>query len=331
MNKHLISVYSKQDSKIKLFIKENVSYFKDFNFVFYDISKTLPPQKVIGSLIILEETSFEQIFLKFSEMLDSYKYKPFFVVCSEEPTIKSAVEWMKLGADNYIEVNEELTCDILVEVLNQSVYFENKISSKNISVRKPFDYPPISLNHKIDWVSLKEGKEYNMSLLSVSIFYKNKKNKFLDEHLDNILMKINSSIEKTISVLGGRNLFWQLSTGIFLFHFDDRISCAVASAISVLNKILLYTIEHSAQLSGSGVGVKIVVHDGGIIYNLKDTRFITSDALNSVAHLQDSIDEINCIIITENVFEDLNPRLKRYFYRMNSYEGREIYNYYNKF
>ena len=58
-----------------------------------------------------------------------------------------------------------------------------------------------------------------------------------------------------------------------------------------------------------------------------NTGEITSDIINSLSHLTKKYTNIDNLNITENVFKNLNPRMKNYFIKVNNKAKSKLYQY----
>ncbi len=321
-----INVYSKPDSSIIKIIKHIKNELSDYSFSFFNIDDPLPPQKVTGALIIIEETSARDIFNRYRDIMESYKYAPFYIVSSEKPDYKKAVKWMKNDARDYIDSSHKYTPQEFSEILNDAFAVINRNNMEERIDDESFDFLPVKISSKYDWDKLENNRQYDMTVLMITIILKEDVSVYTKEDLDNVLKKIEDYTSVIISNLGGKKLFWNYYNGMFVFYFGDRINSAVLSAILILNKLKLFIFE--ALSLYEMFDIKITIHDGGIQYFKKNTKFITSDTINSAVHLQNHIDFLNSLDITENVYESLNSRIRKYFYEDILFEGRKTYTYY---
>lgn len=323
-----INVYSKPENKIIKNLFEIEPKLKDYNFSYFDISDPPPPQKVIGSLIIVEETSIHDIYTAFKRIQDSYQFEPLFIITSESPNFQNAVRWMKTGASNYIDANKKYNHEEIDKILNEALYYYGQDFFDEEEDLEPFSHPSIEVANNCNWDILENNKYYQITVLMVSI-EKLDINKYSQETIDDILKKMEDLITNIIQNFNGKKLFWNYNNGMFIFHFGDKANCAVLASIYMLNKIKLYCLEN-LELQDI-LNLKITMHDGKILYSKNETEFITSDTINSAVHLQKINDFSNTIDITENVYKFLNPRVKRFFYKDILFEGRNIYTYYYAF
>jgi|GEM_PF-5252350 len=327
-NEVFINVYTTPGSLIEQKIKAIESQLKNYNFSFFNISEPPPPQKVIGSLIIIDESAIPNIQNIFKNIIDSYKYEPSFIVTSEKPNYKNAVRWMKNDAKDYIDATKDYTKEEMEKILQEALFYFFDYSDYDEEVNKnPFSIPPVKISNYSNWDKLLNDQYYDMAVIMISIILKNSIFvNYSKEKLIIILKKIEDYISNLAKSMGGKKLFWNYNNGIFIFYFGDRINSAVLSAIHILNKIKIFCIE-SLNLQKT-VDMKITIHDGKILYSSKETKFITSDAINSVVHLQNNHKDVDSIDITENIYKYLNPRVRRFYYEDAIFEGRRIYTYY---
>jgi hypothetical protein len=321
-----VNVYAKNDSKIIKTIKSIEKDLKDYTFSFFNIEDPPPPQKVIGALIIIEEHGINEIFSKYKEIINSYKYEPFYIISSEKPDYRNAVKWMKNDARDYIDSNQKYTVNEFKKILDEAFsilnieYFEEKADDD------PFSYPPVKIISNCKWDTVEGNMQYDMTVLMLSIILKEENNIYAKEDLERILKKIEDYASSIVTSFGGKKLFWNYDNGMFIFYFGDRVNSATLASILILNKLKIFIFETLSLYEL--FDIKIALHDGKINYYRKNAKFITSDTINSVVHLHNNIKYLNSIDITENVYENLNPRVKMHFFEDSVFEGRSIYTYY---
>lgn len=310
-------------------LKKMESQLKNYVFSYYDINDPPPPEKVIGSIIIIEETSDEEVFLKFSRIYNSYKIEPFVLITSEAPDFKNAVKWMKSYATDYIDANEKRTAKEIDKIFKELILIE-QIDTVDDEEEAVFHHPPVNLTVDGVFNELTDETNYQMSVLMATVNVNDEYlNIYTKEQIDSIVLKHENYITKRISNMGGYKLFWNYNSGAFLFYFGDRINLAVLAAISIINKINIYFIENYNM--EKGFDIKLTLHDGEILFSRNETKFISSDAINTVAHMRNLHDYYNTLDITENIYQYLNPRLQYLFHKAQPFEGRQIYSYYLNF
>lgn len=321
-----IDVYTNKNNKILSTLKKIKNELKIFNFSFYDIKEPPPPIKELGDILIFEETSCENPFVTLEKIYESYVDPPLVIITSENPHYKNATTWMKKIAVDYINANENYTAEDIEKIVTEIW----TIKDEKEETENPFNSKPISLDVEIDWNSLEEEMLYQMTIFLTSIIIKEKElNKFSKEQLEDIISKISLYITKRALNMGGYKLLSTYNENVFVFYFGDRINLATLSAMSILNKLKLYCIEKLGLEDPPDI--KLLLHDGSLIFSKKETNFISSDALNTVFHLKNFNSSPNTLFITENIYVNLNPRIKTLFYSAGNFEGREIFSYYLKF
>jgi hypothetical protein len=327
----IVNVYTRQNSAIYTIFKEYESNLAGFEFSFFSLSDPPAPKKILGSMIIIDESSEKDSFKLSERILSSYVYKPSFVVTSEKPDVESAVRWMKHGAADYIDAKNQYTVGQIDKIMKDALLFDGLELFGEVSEDiDPFTHPPVHLHRQAGWRDLKNDVSYEMTTLMVSILVnKQQAGIYSKDQLVKILSGFEKRFETIVTNMGGARLFWNYDNGVFVFHFEDKINAAIVSAISILNRMKIMCLE-SMNLQ-EVFDVKCTLHDGAVLYNSVDTKFITSDTINSVVHLQRHTEHANSIDITENVYNFLNPRIKRHFYFDGSYEGRDVYTYYYDF
>ncbi len=330
-NKIHIDVYCNKNNIILKLLKAISGDLAAYVFSYYDINEPPPPVKEIGSIVIFEETSIDDPFGKFSRIFKSYINTPFVIITSEKPHYTNAVKWMKNFAVDYIDAISDYSPEEFNKILSDAIIMDPmSLNDNDFAESDSFGFQPVSMDANVIWNELEDDTNYQMSILMASIIIKDDYlSKYSKEQIDDITDKMEYYISKRATNMGGYKLFWNNNSGAYLYYFGDRINLAALACISILNKIKIYCIERLGL--EDNFDIKLALHDGNIIFSKKETRFISSDAINTVAHLKNLNIKNNTLDITENVYNYLNPRLKHLFYKDRTFEGRQIYTYYLDF
>jgi len=330
-NKIHIDVYCNCNNKILKVIRKISRDLNAYVFSYYDIDESPPPVKEIGSIVIFEESSVDEPFIKFSRIYKSYISSPFVIITSEKPYYTNAVKWMKNYAVDYLDANLDYSPEEFNKILSEAIILDPmSFDESDFAETDAFSFQPVSMEADVVWNELEDDTDYQMSILMASIIIKDDfLSKYSKEQIDDIADKMEYYMTKRATNMGGYKLFWNNNNGAYLFYFGDRINLSALACISILNKIKIYCIERLGI--EDSFDIKLTLHDGNIIFSKKETKFISSDAINTVAHLKNLNINNNTLDITENIYNYLNPRLKHLFNKDKTFEGRQIYTYYLDF
>mgnify|MGYP001552398546 CR=1 FL=1 len=203
----------------------------------------------------------------------------------------------------------------LAKAIEENGYVYNK-NSKSIQVSEKD-------GKRADFGVCKEGQEYDFAFIDIDIV-KNSEvvNKFSYELVKKTYTKIIAYFTNRIEKRKGRIWVWAGDGGIAAFYGDNKCVRAVNAAIDIVAGIPLFNAEHNDL--PLDLNVRVAVHKGRCIYR-ENKDLLLSDDINFVVHLEKKFTHINSISISENVFQQLSDKHRKFFFPDGLFERRKAY------
>ncbi len=176
---------------------------------------------------------------------------------------------------------------------------------------------------RADFGVCKEGVEYDFTFIDIDIV-KNSQvvNKYSYDIVKKTYTKIIAYFTNRIEKRNGRIWVWAGDGGIAAFYGDNKCVKAVNAAIDIVAGIPLFNAEHNDL--PIDLNVRVAVHKGRCIY--RDNKdLLLSDDINFVVHLEKKFTHINSISISENVFQELPDKHRKFFFPDGLFERRKAY------
>jgi hypothetical protein len=299
----------------------------NYSFNFIEISKIKNVKKRPNELVIFEEEdSYLTCVDIYDRIVSFYKEKPIIIIISTNREIFNVVRWIRKGACDYIPLSE-LKKDVLYNSLKGSYNYSHSINEyQKVTEKKNAANHRVIVPSNIDWNSLVDGEYYDMTLIRMSvIFNKDYIGRYSKASMENIYEKIKNELSHIFQNFSGRIWFWQNNSGIITFHFGDMVNCAVLSALYIYNQFFLLCLE-KLKLDEI-LKFKMTIHNGNCYYHKKNTDQITSDLINTLVHVDQHITCEEELVISENVFNSLSPRLIKFFAKSAQFNKKDTYKY----
>ncbi len=174
-----------------------------------------------------------------------------------------------------------------------------------------------------DFGVCKEGEEYDFALMDIDIV-KNSEivNKFSYDLVKSTYTKIIAYFTNRIEKRGGRIWTWAGDGGLAAFYGNEMCVKAVNAAIDIVAGIPLFNAEHNDL--PVDLNVRVAVHKGRCIYR-ENKDLMLSDDINFVVHLEKKFTHINSISLSENVFQELSDRHRKFFFPDGIFERRKAF------
>lgn len=279
--------------------------FKDINknsFTYIDISS-------------LDKTTLTKILSALN------KQKIHYGIIDPKGTIKDIAELFHNGASDYIGK------DLL----------KNKLSPKRFEAGTKFLYeetieeePKVENKTKYllsgnDWKNIKSGQEYTFCMMFIEIDNtKEIKKLYGENHFSKFTQCFQNYLDKTLNQSNGKIWMWMDNGGLILFPFDGKNCEAIIAAIRlILNRTIICIEDMDSDFIFS---YRIAIHVGNTQYKSRgSTGNIISDSINSIFHLGQKFAEKGCFYVTQDAWDFVPEKIKKYFIKSGPYEGREQY------
>lgn len=175
------------------------------------------------------------------------------------------------------------------------------------------------------WKEIKSGKSYSFFMLYTEISIPDDwKKKSGKDHLDMVKQTFQKVAERETESCDGRIWIWNEYGGLILFPYTGNFCIPVIAPLRMLLNRLLISVEDFNH--HSPVNIRAAMHLGKTVWQSRGkTGTIISDSINSIFHLGTQHAPLNCLDITADVYEQLQPGLKSLFKDAGTFEGRNIY------
>jgi len=171
-----------------------------------------------------------------------------------------------------------------------------------------------------NWGALKDGKSYQISIISVDIVSNSVLvKKYGAKVMKKVYTNLWNFLKKVLYHSDGRIWTWAGDGGLLAFAFKNHTERSVRFAIEVQRTIALFNMETKNPISDP-IELRLGIHTGKLVFH-NDTGQIISEVINLAAHLEKQKTIPGGISITENVYNALNPKMTALFRGIGNFEG----------
>lgn len=175
-----------------------------------------------------------------------------------------------------------------------------------------------------NWGSLRDKKKYELTIGSVDIV-KNSVlvKKYGEPTMERVYKQLSEFFRATMIPYDGRVWSWQGDGGIIAFPDKQDVNLSVSCCMSLLMTIPLFNVRPENPITDD-IALRIAL-DRGELRFFKDTGSIVSEVINYAAHLEKSGTETNGLSISDKIYSELSPKIKKIFSGKKKFEGRYAY------
>ncbi len=180
------------------------------------------------------------------------------------------------------------------------------------------------LTDLINWGSLKNGKEYYLTILSIDIVDNSKLvKKYGTRKMEKVYFQLKSFLSKKLYEYDGR--LWNLAGdgGIAAFTFKDQITRGVLCALDIQSSMPIFNINPLVKITDP-VKLRIGI-DYGKIKFMNETGHIVSDVINFAAHLEKYATEPGQVSISDTVKKQLHKKIGKIFTEKQIFEDKPVF------
>ncbi len=171
-----------------------------------------------------------------------------------------------------------------------------------------------------NWGSLRDGRSYQMSVMSVDIVGNSA---LVRTHGQKVMEKLYYELwqflNRKLSDYDGRLWNWAGDGGILAFTFADHVNRAVKCAIDIQISVPLFNISPENPLSEPLV-LRTAIDTGKIRF-YRETGKIVSEVINYAAHLEKEATEPGTISLSERGRRLVDPKILSIFRNGGEFEG----------
>jgi len=255
------------------------------------------------------------------------------------------------GADNHITISRHRAAQLLLDEcaargrladlvklvaeLDGSFFLGKRLDVKDIEVffnalaRVGIVYDPTrrrlyhtkeELERLKNWGSLRDGRTYPMSIVSVDIVGNSR---LVRENgaktIEKLYFEFRRFLERKLDDYEGRLWNWAGDGGLLAFTFEGHVERAVMCAVDIQTSIPLFNVAPTNPLNGP-VSLRLAIDSGEITF-YNDTGRIVSDVINYATHLEKAGTEPGRVSLSVRTAEICDARLLSVFTSSGVFEG----------
>jgi class 3 adenylate cyclase len=176
----------------------------------------------------------------------------------------------------------------------------------------------------VNWGCLKEGREYELSIISLDIAGNSTRvRKMGARRMEKLYYNLWSFLHEKLGGVDGRFWSWAGDGGIIAFALRDHAARAVRFAVEVQSTMPLFNLTASAAAS-TDVALRLGIDTGMVKFSI-DTGKIVSDVINFAAHLEKKSTRAGAISISRTVYDALPQRMASLFRFQGMFEEKDVF------
>ena len=180
------------------------------------------------------------------------------------------------------------------------------------------------LKELANWGSLKDGREYGMSVMSLDIVNNSKLVKTHgNRSMQKLYYELRLYLQNKIDVYDGRIWNFAGDGGIIAFAFKGHENRSLLCGLDILRGLPLFNMTSVLPLDEMFT-LRLGVNTGKVRFFI-DTGSIVSDVINYAAHLEKQVAEPGKLTVSHSLKESVEPRIMTIFEKKGVFEDQEYY------
>jgi class 3 adenylate cyclase len=176
----------------------------------------------------------------------------------------------------------------------------------------------------VNWGCLKEGREYELSIISLDIAGNSALVRSLGaRRMEKLYYNLWSFLREKLAVVDGRFWSWAGDGGIIAFALRDHAARAVRFAVEVQSTMPVFNLSASAAAS-TDVALRLGIDSGLVKFSI-ETGKIVSDVINFAAHLEKKSTGAGSISVSRTVYDALPERMASLFRFRGMFEEKDVF------
>jgi class 3 adenylate cyclase len=176
----------------------------------------------------------------------------------------------------------------------------------------------------INWGSLKDGKEYPVTIASIDICGNSE---LVTKHKPAIMEKVYYAfweyLNKKLKIYDGRTWSWAGDGGILAFRNEKGPIPAVSCCLEILLSLPVFNSDPSKKIEDD-IKIRIGMDSGSVKF-YEDTGRIVSDTINYAAHLEKKGTSALGLSVSDAIYPHLPASLQQLFKSSADFEGRKAW------
>ncbi|MGA2639815.1 MAG: adenylate/guanylate cyclase domain-containing protein [Spirochaetia bacterium] len=206
--------------------------------------------------------------------------------------------------------------EFLGKLVRTGIHYDFKTRRVITSCRDPQDLP--------NWGCLKDGREYDITVVSLDIVGNSAKvRKLGTRRIEKLYFTLWSFLREKLVSVDGRIWSWAGDGGIIAFALRDHQARAVRFAIELQSTVPVFNLSASGSPTGD-IALRLGIHSGRVKFCI-ETGTIVSDVINHAAHLEKSSTLPGTVTISRSVYDALPSRVASIFRFGGIFEEKDFF------
>lgn len=206
--------------------------------------------------------------------------------------------------------------EFLGKLVRTGIHYDFKTRRVINSCRDPQDLP--------NWGCLKDGREYDITLVSLDIVGNSAKvRKLGTRRMEKLYFTLWSFLREKLVSVDGRIWSWAGDGGLIAFALRDHQARAVRFAIELQSTVPVFNLSASGSPTGD-IALRLGIDSGRVKFCI-ETGTIVSDVINYAAHLEKSSTLPGTVSISKTVYDTLPPRVASIFRFGGIFEEKDFF------
>ncbi len=175
-----------------------------------------------------------------------------------------------------------------------------------------------------NWGALRDSKEYPIIIGSLDIC---ENSKLVKKHtppvMESVYYQLWEFLNNKLYKFRGRIWSWAGDGGIIAFREEEGIANAVCCCLEIMTSMSVFNVLPQKPIPDS-ISLRIGMDFGNVKF-YSDTGRIVSDVINYAAHLEKLGTPVNGISVSDVIYDQLTPQLKKVFKGKKKFEQRTAY------
>jgi class 3 adenylate cyclase len=206
--------------------------------------------------------------------------------------------------------------EFLGKLVRTGIHYDFKTRKVVNSCSDPQDLP--------NWGCLKDGREYDITVVSLDIVGNSAKvRKLGTQRMEKLYFTLWSFLREKLASVDGRIWSWAGDGGLIAFALRDHQARAARFAIELQSTVPVFNLSASGSPAGD-IALRLGIDSGRVKFCI-ETGTIVSDVINYAAHLEKSSTLPGAISISKTVYDSLPPRLASIFRFGGIFEEKDFF------
>jgi len=206
--------------------------------------------------------------------------------------------------------------EFLGKLVRTGIHYDFKTRRLVSARRDPQDLP--------NWGCLKDGREYDITLISLDIVGNSAKvRKLGTRRMEKLYFTLWSFLKEKLASVDGRIWSWAGDGGIIAFALRDHQARAVRFAIELQSTVPVFNLSASGSPTAD-IALRLGIDSGRVKFCI-ETGTIVSDVINYAAHLEKSSTLPGTVAISRAVYDALPPRVASIFRFGGIFEEKDFF------